>query len=399
VTMNSPASRGANPTNWESVLWHEFCHVVTLHKTRNKMPRWLSEGISVYEEREQERSWGQVMNPQYRELILAGGATPVSKLSSAFLHPPTPMHLQFAYYESSMVVQFVVEQFGAEALRQVLAELGESVAINEALARHTEPIGKLDESFAQWLKGRAEGLGKDVDWERPKLDLDAGSGAMRSWVDSRPNSFWGWLGYGRALVAERKFKDAVEPLNKAASLYPTYGEPGGPWVLLAGVYRQLGDGKAERDMLEKHVALNAEAVEPRIRLMELAAGEKDWKAVGETASQLLGINPLIAAPHKYVAMAAEALGDRAKAIEARRTLLMLDPLDKADHHYRLAKLLAEDNQLPAAKREVLQALEDAPRFRDAHQLLLELVDKPPAAPAPTPPSSDAAPVPTEEPQP
>ena len=51
ITANSPASQGENPSNWESVLWHEFCHVVTLTKTHNKMPRWLSEGISVYEER------------------------------------------------------------------------------------------------------------------------------------------------------------------------------------------------------------------------------------------------------------------------------------------------------------------------------------------------------------
>ena len=50
VTANSPASQGEHPANWEAVLWHEFCHVVTLSKTRNKMPRWLSEGISVYEE-------------------------------------------------------------------------------------------------------------------------------------------------------------------------------------------------------------------------------------------------------------------------------------------------------------------------------------------------------------
>src|SRR5213075_1287640 len=51
VTANSPAT-SASPTNWESVLWHEFCHVVTLQLTKNKMPRWLSEGISVYEERQ-----------------------------------------------------------------------------------------------------------------------------------------------------------------------------------------------------------------------------------------------------------------------------------------------------------------------------------------------------------
>ena len=63
ITANSPASQGASPSNWEAVLWHEFCHVVTLHKTRNKMPRWLSEGISVYEERQAEPAWGQSMTP------------------------------------------------------------------------------------------------------------------------------------------------------------------------------------------------------------------------------------------------------------------------------------------------------------------------------------------------
>ena len=70
ITANSPASQGENPANWEAVLWHEFCHVVTLHKTHNKMPRWLSEGISVYEERQADPTWGQSMTPQYREIIL-----------------------------------------------------------------------------------------------------------------------------------------------------------------------------------------------------------------------------------------------------------------------------------------------------------------------------------------
>ena len=113
-------------------------------------------------------------------------------------------------------------------------------------------------------------------------------------------------------------------------------------------------------------------------------------------------------PHRYLAQAAEALGERPLAIEAQRTLLMLDPLDRADHHYKLAKLLVEEKQLPAAKREVVKALEEAPRFRDAHRLLLEISEKsgvnstepPPASSAPlspTPTPTDSAP--TEEPQP
>ncbi len=39
------------------VLWHEFCHVITLQKTGNKIPRWLSEGISVFEERRADVRW------------------------------------------------------------------------------------------------------------------------------------------------------------------------------------------------------------------------------------------------------------------------------------------------------------------------------------------------------
>ena len=103
VTANSSAAHPGHEVNWHSVLYHEFCHVVTLQITRNKMPRWLSEGISVYEEEQANPSWGQRMNPKYREMVLGGELTPISKLSGAFLAPRTPIHLQFAYYESSLV--------------------------------------------------------------------------------------------------------------------------------------------------------------------------------------------------------------------------------------------------------------------------------------------------------
>ena len=63
VTARSPASQGEHPANWEAVLWHEFCHVVTLGKTRNKMPRWLSEGISVYVEGQARSHLGDSLRP------------------------------------------------------------------------------------------------------------------------------------------------------------------------------------------------------------------------------------------------------------------------------------------------------------------------------------------------
>jgi uncharacterized protein HemY len=53
-------------------------------------------------------------------------------------------------------------------------------------------------------------------------------------------------------------------------------------------------------------------------------------------------------------------------------LLLLDPPDPADLHYRLAKLLRQKGDNTAAKRHVLQAIEEAPRFPEALKLLLEI---------------------------
>ena len=142
ITANSPASQGDHPSNWEAVLWHEFCHVVTLSKTHNKMPRWLSEGISVHEEGLEDPAWGMALSPRFRAMILGEALTPLSQLSSAFLAPKTSLHLQFAYFESALAVDFLVQRFGLPAMKGLLDDLGagkihqrEPAASDENVAR------------------------------------------------------------------------------------------------------------------------------------------------------------------------------------------------------------------------------------------------------------------------
>ena len=134
ITANSPASQGDSPSNWQSVLWHEFCHVITLNKTRNRMPRWLSEGISVFEELQRNPSWGQRMNPTYKAMLLGEDFVPLSQLSQAFLRPKSGVHLQFAYYESSLAVRYLIETHGYPLLLKLLDDLGMGVPIDEAFA-------------------------------------------------------------------------------------------------------------------------------------------------------------------------------------------------------------------------------------------------------------------------
>jgi len=80
---------------------------------------------------------------------------------------------------------------------------------------------------------------------------------------------------------------------------------------------------------------------------------------------------LVPLPYRSLARASEAGGQTRTAIDGYETMLLLDPPDPAEAHYRLARLFHEAGD-PKAKRHVLQALEDAPRFRDAQRLLLEI---------------------------
>ena len=135
ISANSPKSLLGFQHNWQSLLWHEYCHVITLQKTNNRMPRWLSEGISVYEERLRHSSWGEQMSPEYRDFILGGEMTPVERLSMAFIVPKSPAHIQFAYYQSSLVVEYLVKNFGEECISKILQDLGEGMFINIAIEK------------------------------------------------------------------------------------------------------------------------------------------------------------------------------------------------------------------------------------------------------------------------
>jgi hypothetical protein len=93
--------------------------------------------------------------------------------------------------------------------------------------------------------------------------------------------------------------------------------------------------------------------------------------VAKNAQRYLAVDPLVALPYKYLGQAAEELGDTRNGIMAYRAMLALDPADPAEVHFRLAKLLQKTGN-PEAKRQVLEALEEAPRYREALKLLLEI---------------------------
>jgi Flp pilus assembly protein TadD len=373
ITVNSPASQGAEPSNWEAVLWHEFCHTVTLHKSRNKMPRWLSEGISVYEEMQENPSWGQRLTPQYREMINGDELTPMSQLTSAFMNAKSGLHIQFAYFESALAVEFLIQRHKLETLKSVLDDLGAGLTINESLERRTgTQLAKLDRDFAEFARARAKELAPEATWEKPELSEDADSTTIRAWVEKHPKNFWGLQRLGAQLVREKKWADAKKVLKEFQALDAQYIGTGNAYELLAGVHRQEKNATDEAAALEELAKLNSDAFAAFQRLAELGGERGDWALVAQNARRMLAVNPLLVAPHRTLAKAAEQLKEREEAVAAYHSVLQFAPPDAADVHYRLALLHEQAGERDKARREVLKALEDAPRSREAHQLLLKI---------------------------
>ncbi|MEC9080625.1 MAG: tetratricopeptide repeat protein [Verrucomicrobiota bacterium] len=383
ITANSPKSLVGFQQNWQSLLWHEYCHVITLQKTRNRMPRWFSEGISVYEERLRHSSWGEQMTPEYRDFILNGEMTPIERLSMAFLVPKSPEHVQFAYYQSSLVVEYLVNNFGEACIGNILSDLGEGIFINIALEKHTVTMTELEEGFTAFAIGLAKAFASEADLTKPTpLEVNPlDKNAIVGWLESNPDNIWALNTTSANLVEEKNFIDAVPLLERSIRLHPRQRGGGSPYGMLARAHRELGQPEEELAVLEQWAAIEDAATKLYGRLMEVQAQREDWVAVQRLAKRFFSANPLSPIAHRYMALSAQQTGNKTATIRPLKRLLLLDPADPVDLHFRLATALA-DTEPGEAKRHALQALEDAPRFRAAQKLLTRLAK-------PDPPTGEA----------
>ena len=369
ITANSPSALNVDH-NWKSVLWHEYCHVITLNLTSNKMPRWLSEGISVYEERMQRTNWGEPPNPIYVHWLRQGEFEPPSRMSRMFLAPKSPLHLQYAYFVASIVVEFWVEQFGHEGLLKLLADLRDGLAITDAIGRRTGSLEGLDQAFEKYAKAKGLSIAPSLDFQPVPKDESADQ-----WLETHPNSY---QAQHKKLDGLIRMQDWGQSLGVAKALYdawPSDPTPTGVLVKLALIHRQLGDLQSEKQAITNLLALDPHSTEPLSRLISLHVETGDWEAVASLCRSMLEIQPMNPSILETLSLASEHLSQPQDVIQSLQALSHLDPIDPADLNYRLAMAYKQTGQNPQlALRHCLMALEESPRFGKALELLVNLQD-------------------------
>lgn len=372
VAIDSPKARPRGSFNWGSTLWHELAHAVTLGMTEHRVPRWLTEGISVHEERRARPGWGDDVNLGFLAAMQRDELLGIANLNDGFVRPKSPEQVGISYLQASLVVELIERDHGFEAVLGLLRGYRDRKSTEELFEGVLgTSLEAFDAAFRRHLEERWGHAVKAVQLRDAPERVATGPELVLA-AEAEQGDFLAQLAAGRALLEGREPERAAVYLERAASLFPEYAEDDSPHWLLVRIAKSEGDRAAAARHLEAFLAYNETHFDAHLELAELRGEQARRREAAELLERALYVDPLDAALHLRLAALYEDLEDGAGAVRARRAVVDLDPVDRPEALYQLARAQQAAGELEGARRSVLEALELAPRFRRGQELLLEL---------------------------
>jgi cellulose synthase operon protein C len=368
VTIDSPRARDPGTFNWGETLWHELAHVITLQLSANRLPRWLSEGTSVYEERRARAEWGRDMDIPFARSLERGQVLKIRDLNSGFSSSAT---ISYAYYQASLLVEHIVETHGQRQLRALVEAYADGsdteAAIKKALGIN---IDELQASFDVALDKRYATLRRALkvpEGLAPGLPLEK----IKAIADANPESFAAQMTLGEAL-AESNPDAAIAAFEKAAQLVPNVPGEDSPHAGIAAVALKKGDKVRAARALEELTKVTHTDVASARQLAALVDANKEPARARSVLQRVVSVDPFDAEASAALGRLALKAGDTTEAIRAFRVAVASKPLDRASAHADLAEALLQAGQKDEARKQVMEALMIAPTFTRAQDLLLKI---------------------------
>jgi tetratricopeptide (TPR) repeat protein len=352
LAMDAPAARPPGSWNIGSTAWHELAHTFTLGASAHRVPRWVSEGLSVVEERRARAGWGAHASVDFLMALHRGELLPISRLNEGFTRPTGPGQLTLSYYQASLVMEQLEADFGITAIQRLLRAYADGLDSEAALIAATG-LGSdsLDARFTGWLRER---------FAVPLAGLASEEGGV----------FGPTWAAGQEALAVGNARAAVTAFRTASERFPEYGGADGPLAGLALAYLAVGDtvralealvGVTSRD----ETALEANQLEARVRL---ARG--DSTTAMAALERATWIAPEDVVVRRRLAEVAGGQQAHAVVVRERRAIAALSRTDPLTARTDLAEALLEAGDPSAARAELLTVLEAAPAYERAQALLL-----------------------------
>jgi len=374
VTMDSPRARPPGEFQWEATLWHELAHVVTLQMSNQRLPRWLSEGISVYEEKKARAEWGREMDLAFAGMLNRGETLKLRDLNAAFQNPKT---ISLAYYQASLLVEHIVNTFGDAGLRKLIRSYSQGIDTDEALKT------VLNTNFDDLQVGFDQSVEKSFGTLRRALATPDGAddvmrmptAAIRPLAEANPGSYPLQMALGRALRKDGEKDEAIKVFERAATLVPSAGGQDSPHEQIAAIAVEKKDQPRAIAALTSLVAVDFNNVEAARTLagMLRQSGVEDAPKLQPVYERIAAIDPFDAEAHTMLGRFALQKNDADAAAREFRAVIALGPVDRAAAYTDLAESYFKAGKKAEAKKQTLNALEIAPGYERAQDLLLKIV--------------------------
>ncbi len=349
VAMDSPTARRPGEYHWASTLWHELSHVYTLAATRQRMPRWFTEGMAVYEETATSPEWGDRISPQVILAIRDKKLLPVAQLDRGFVHPTYPEQVVVSYFQAGRVCKFIERKWGFDKLLDMTRAFGElkttPAVIREQLGMTPE---EFDKQFLAWVE------------DETRVTVEG---------------FEGWkkgMQRIRELVNKEQHDDILREAPAVRDLYQDYVEAGNLYQVIADAWLAKGDREAAAAELELYARAGGKDPAVLKLLATLLEEQGRKKEAIQALSRINHIYPLDEELRRRLGGLLLEAGDAQGAVREFRALVAMKPLDQAASFFNLARAYNSAGRQEEAMEQVLLSLEAAPGYRPAQRLLLEL---------------------------
>jgi tetratricopeptide (TPR) repeat protein len=370
VTLDSPRARDPGEFSWTETLWHEIAHVITLQMSKNRLPRWLSEGISVWEERRARPEWGREMDLSFAQALNEEKILKLQVLNEGF---SDPRMISLSYYQSSLVVDHIVDTYGEPALRRLIRAYGDGLE-TEAAVKQALGVGldQVQTGFDARLKKQYASLLQAL--QTPKIGPKPGLDDLKKLAEANPESFAVQMQLGLSLHENKDPKSAIQAFERASRLAPTASGDNNPNKLIAAVALEMKDEPRAARALEALLATDSADVDAARQLAKLVEPMGDARRTENAYRRIVEADPFDRDAQTALGRLSLRRKDAETAMRAFRTALAANPPDRAQAHIDLAEAYLAAGRRAQAKTETLAALEIAPSFERAQDLLLKLVE-------------------------
>jgi len=349
VAMDSPTGRTDNDFHWGTTLWHEMAHVFTLEATNHLVPRWFSEGVSVYEEWSTGPLPGRHVPMHVLQAVAEDKFLPVADLDSGFIRPTYEGQVMVSYMQAGLICQYIERRWGQSAFAAMLEQYTQgadtAAAIEQALGLSAEVF---DQGFEEFIAGELGAVLENLDEWRAQVERAYEAADGGAW------------------------DTALEAATAAVASNPEYVVDGNAYLLKAKAHDELEQTDEAVATLESYWSLGGHdpgALKSLARRLDERGRRAD--AI-DVLDDLLGVVPLDGELHGDLGDWLLAEERATEALREYRAVLALNPHDQAGAHFRLATAYRQLEDATKTREHLLYALEIAPHYREAQQLLLEI---------------------------